>query len=193
MCVVVAYDIYKEVAEGKADADWKLNNKTVDFYTFRETLAQQMLAYNPKALKYMGDDKMRAVTNTARAKHPTLIPPTADGDITTTTAGVGEDALLAASTARLLCGFVSDLKEHFNACQTMEDKGKHLACSWCGVGTYQFCGICKVAMHKFPHKDTPTATPCFFHYHDTGCLGLAKMDFWLMKQEEEEGVEDAID
>ena len=58
LAIVVAYDIYLEVCEGKLDAEWKVQYP-VDFWTFRDILSIQMLEYDPKNRKYLGDDAMR--------------------------------------------------------------------------------------------------------------------------------------
>jgi hypothetical protein len=65
--VVVAYDIYLELLESKLDDTWKLVDakgkpNPIDFHVFRETLARQMLAYDQKKCKYMGDEKFRDST-----------------------------------------------------------------------------------------------------------------------------------
>jgi hypothetical protein len=186
MAIVVAYDIYLELAEGNVDPAWKLDKKDiVDFYVFRETLARQKLAYNPKALKYLGDDMFRAFTSTTKAKRgrsPVPSPPTVpgaavDGAITVTNAGVTAGALKNPPGVRL-CGFIGDLTEHYDTCLTMEDKGKKLKCAFCGKPTYQFCHLCGVAVHKFPQPNVGDGvTSCFFRYHDNGCFGLARDDW----------------
>ena len=38
--------------------DWKVTNK-VDFWTFRDVGSEQLLAYNPKKRKFIGDKMMR--------------------------------------------------------------------------------------------------------------------------------------
>jgi hypothetical protein len=180
MTNVIAYDMYLELAEGGVDPAWKLDKKDiVDFYIFRETLSRQMLAYTPKACKYLGDDKFRDYTAVAKAKRARspVPPPTADEDgIAATDAGVTAGVLKQHGVR--LCGFLGDVSEHFDACQTMEDKGKKLKCVFCGKCTYQFCGICGVAVHKFPQPNVGDGvTSCFFRYHDSGCFGLARDDW----------------
>jgi hypothetical protein len=183
MAIVVAYDIYKELVEGNVDEDWKLD-KPVDFFIFRETLARQMLSYSPVANKYLGDSKFRAVTQSSKSKRSISPPPPPrddDGNIITTAAGICMPALESNVAKKRLCGFIANLTDHFDACQTMEEKGKKLNCAFCGKPTYQFCALCGVAMHKFPPQDNPGATPCFYLYHDTGCFGLARND-WKITQ-----------
>ena len=61
LAIVTAYDIYLEVAEGKLNPDWK--TLPVDFWTFRDGLSKQMLAYDPLQRKYSGDGAMRVCTS----------------------------------------------------------------------------------------------------------------------------------
>jgi hypothetical protein len=179
MAIVVAYDIYLECAEGNLDEDWELD-KPVDFYTFRETLARQMLAYSPKHRKYLGDDKFRSNTVVAKSKRARSPVPTvaADGTLTATTAGVTASTLNHQDSQLRMCGFLGDMTEHFANCLTMDERGKKLTCAFCGKLAYQYCGLCNVALHKFPKEDIGDGiTSCFFRYHDTGCFGLARNDF----------------
>ena len=66
IAIVVAYDMYLEVCEGKLRPQWAIK-KPVDFHRFREKLALQMLQYSPKADKYPGDDQLRDFTKVPKA------------------------------------------------------------------------------------------------------------------------------
>jgi hypothetical protein len=190
MAVVVAYDIYLELAEGDVDPEWKLVDgkgkpNPVSFHTFRETLGRQMTTYKPSNCHYLGDNKFREYTKQIKKKRARSPVPVAavgvDGTaITTTDAGVDAGSLENTSNAaRLSCGFIGELTEHFTACAGMEE-GKKLKCAFCGKPTYQFCGLCGVAVHKFAKDGVGDGTTsCFFLYHDTGCFGLARDD-WKM-------------
>jgi hypothetical protein len=61
MAIVVAYDMYKEAAEGNLDPAWKVE-KPVSFFVFREELARSMLQYTPTARNYPGDGFVRVST-----------------------------------------------------------------------------------------------------------------------------------
>jgi hypothetical protein len=189
MAIVVAYDIYKELAEGGQDEAWKVD-KPVDFYTFRETLARLMLGYSPHRLKYLGDEKFRSFTKLGKSKRarspvPVVVVAEDGTTIAATTAGVTVNALKSHSdSARLSCGFLADITEHYDSCQGMEDKGKKLTCAFCGKSTYQFCGLCGVAVHKFPQGES--ASSCFFLWHDAGCFGLARSDFKITNKKMKE-------
>ena len=63
LAVVVAYDMYLEVAEGNLRGEWKLD-EPMSFWRFHEKLAEGMLKYKPSARKYPGDEKNAAI-NTA--------------------------------------------------------------------------------------------------------------------------------
>ena len=67
MAVVISYNYYKELAEGNVNPAYKIE-KPLDFFTFRETLARQMLAYNPKYGNYLGDDKLRDFTKYSKVR-----------------------------------------------------------------------------------------------------------------------------
>ena len=62
LAVVVAYDIYLECCEGLLRAGEWQQTQPVDFYSFREKLAKQMLQYSPRERKYPGDEKFRVST-----------------------------------------------------------------------------------------------------------------------------------
>jgi hypothetical protein len=59
--LVVAYNMYVEVAEGKLKPEWKVE-EPLDFWRFREQLVKQMLAYKPSNRSYPGNSRMRAST-----------------------------------------------------------------------------------------------------------------------------------
>jgi hypothetical protein len=180
MGIVVAYDIYKELAEGNLDATWKLDpaekNGPVDFYEFRQTLSRQMVSYNPDKKHYLGDDKLRVNTVQTKAKRArSPVPqPQEDGIITRTGAGVTESTLKDDVAKLRLCGFIGGITEHYDACETMEEK-KKLKCAFCGKPAYQYCALCKVGIHKY--SKIKGVSSCFFRYHDTGCFGLAREDW----------------
>ena len=61
MAIVVAYDMYLDICEGKMDATW-MNADPVSYHTFREQLSSQMLQYDPRKRHYYGDKLMRIST-----------------------------------------------------------------------------------------------------------------------------------
>ena len=60
MVIVIAYDMYLEVSEGKLASEWK--TLPYDFWTFRDKLSKQMLQYDPLHREYKGDAGMRVCT-----------------------------------------------------------------------------------------------------------------------------------
>ena len=58
MAVMVSYDMYLEVADGNLRGKWKLD-ELMDFWRFRENLANGILKYKPSASNYRGGDNMR--------------------------------------------------------------------------------------------------------------------------------------
>ena len=61
LTIVIAYDMYLEVAEGKLDSDLR-SVYPVDFWTFQNMLSVQILEYNPKNQHYLGDNAMQVCT-----------------------------------------------------------------------------------------------------------------------------------
>jgi hypothetical protein len=190
IAIVVAYDMYLECAEGLLDVEWKVD-KPVSFHVFRETLSRQKLGYKPEDMKYLGDDKFRVNTvqkKSKRARSPVpnaAAPAVANANtITRTDAGITAEAMKLKGSELRLCGFLGSVTEHYDSCQTMEEKGKKLTCVFCGKLSYQFCGLCGVAVHKFPQEDGESS--CFFRYHDTGCFGLARADWKITNKKQKD-------
>ena len=65
MTIVTAYEMYREVCEGKLEDVWKVDD-VISFKKFRETLGSQMLKYTPMNQKYPGDERLRVVTRLSR-------------------------------------------------------------------------------------------------------------------------------
>ena len=60
LAIVIAYDMYLELSEGKLASKWK--TLPCDFWTFRNKLSKQMLQYDPLTHEYWGDAGMRVWT-----------------------------------------------------------------------------------------------------------------------------------
>ena len=60
LAIVIAYDMYLELSEGKLASEWK--TLPCDFWTFRDKLSKQMLQYDPLHREYKGDAGMRVCT-----------------------------------------------------------------------------------------------------------------------------------
>ena len=56
LAIVVAYDIYKECAEGRIDSEWEIEHP-IDLWIFRDVLSKQMLQYSPTHQLFPGDKK----------------------------------------------------------------------------------------------------------------------------------------
>jgi len=61
MVIVVAYDMYLEVCEGKMDAIWT-NADPISYHTFREQRSSQSLQYDPIKRHFPGDELIRIST-----------------------------------------------------------------------------------------------------------------------------------
>ena len=58
--IVIAYDMYLELSEGKLASEWK--NLPCDFWTFRDKMFKQMLQYDPLNRQYWVDAEMNVCT-----------------------------------------------------------------------------------------------------------------------------------
>ena len=186
MAIVVAYDVYLEVCEGKLDADWKVETP-ISFRKFRETLAKQALTYSPTQLKYPGDENFRVATkrgskspgrkDTARKPQNSMV----DG----TFIPVKDFKQSMRDKKGRSCGDLDKLCDHLKSVVRMKSAR---ACAWCGLPCYQKCTLCKdddgkpVNLH---HTQKGEQSMCFFNYHNEACIGLARSDQPLGKLRKE--------
>jgi len=178
LAVVVAYDMYLEVASGTLGTDLK-TSRPVDFHRFREKLAIQMLQYSPSNHKYPGDDRFRSVTQVPKQRR--MRPPrsssssnTSVGDASSAAGSIGKDELDKASGR--LCGFLDELLSHEASVKSIPNKG-HAVCLCCGKQAYSKCFLCpeKPALHMTPPKGRVNS--CFLHYHNTASFGKWRRDY----------------
>jgi hypothetical protein len=193
LAVVVAYDLYLEVAEGKLNPAWGIE-EPLDFWTFREKLSIQMLEYSPTRKKYPGDAVMRASTQQSRrqrvAAHDYSVRrrvgrpsqagaavPVAASAAATPSNGVTMAHLSRASSSRdsRLCGDLTRLKRHLDSIVTGKHHGKK--CVVCGEVSYSTCKLCgDKPLHFFPKNGKNVGKACFFDYHSDSFFGLAADD-----------------
>jgi len=213
LTIVIAYDIYLEVAEGTLDSDWKLTHP-VDFWTFRDVLSVQMLEYNPRNRKYKGDDSMRVCTkqtkvqrvgNKKKVQEVESIDVDDDMDDSNVSVGGGKKSRGRPSASAKqkqkevqefkrakfgrgensrLCGNLSRLDKHIKSVETALKHPK--ACKVCGGDAYSVCNICGVPLHFIPTKGKHAGKMCFFDYHDDAFFGLAREDSKLSNAKKSE-------
>ena len=196
MAVVVAYDMYLEVAEGKLRGEWKLD-EPMDFWRFRERLANGMLKYKPMARKYPGDEKMRSSTQQSQrqrdAAKKTRGPgrPRKNNETTTNEIAMTDDSVTvgdlkkaARGNTSRICGDLSLLKKHIKSVVSGRKHGK--TCVVCGEMAYSICKMCDRAMHFFPQKGKCTGKDCFVDYHNEVFFGLALDDASLVNKRRSE-------
>lgn len=180
LAVVIAFDMYLEIAEGKLDESWKVNN-TVKFWRFRELLSEQMLQYNPIDRKYPGDDKMRVCTQKKKRARSTSRSrsPFRDGKESEQEAVTREQLAEAKRGGKgsRLCGNMSKFTYHVNSIEKIRSEK---ICYWCGGPAYTICQICEVPLHYGPKKGAHAGKQCFLHYHDESMFGLGRGDCSLL-------------
>jgi len=171
MSIIVAYDMYLEVARGDCGILYKLD-KPMSFYKFRERLATQMLAYDPTRGNYPGENAMRWKTQQNIARRSEKI---SERDKCT------EKQFVKAkkSSSNRLCGSLSLYAEHADKFERVDKR----VCAFCGErgATYQ-CLACDdgfgngVCLHGPTNRDGKRSKMCIVHWHDDLCYGLAKAD-----------------
>ena len=184
--ITVAFDIYKELAEGRVKKAWKID-KLVDFYRFREKLSRQSLTYCPRNRCYPGDDKFRVSTQQKLSKRQ--LPSAGLSTPRSPTPGTPRSAASVASSStsgitpedvkqeqQRLCGDLTQLTEHYESLQHLPNKNKKV-CSLCGILCQHICGKCGKAMHHPGTTNEKVKHPCFIQWHNTMFFGLAKDDF----------------
>ena len=199
LAIVVAYDMYKECAEGEICSEWKIEKKKVmDFHTFRDRLSTQGLSYSPVYGRYPGDKAMRVYTKLSlkdrkgvygedendRPRKKAGRPSTAS--IMSLTSSSSRDSVVTPEQFRIakrhrtksrLCGDLGHLSSHLKTFHEPAAKIKFgKLCEWCGDVSYTKCLVCDVALHFFPTKGASQGKACAIHFHDEMCFGLGKKD-----------------
>ena len=182
MIWAIAYSMYEECAEGMLNLDWKVPNK-VDFWTFRDVGADQLLAYNPVKRKYFGDKMMRVATSQNTKQRRKQLRTLCRKNNVNGVVHVTQDQFYAEKvgkrlTSSRLCGNLEILNQHI--CSVIKCHNPS-ACEVCGLNTYSKCGLCNKALHFFVQKgkNLPTDQLCFTRYHDDLFYGLAKSDSFI--------------
>jgi hypothetical protein len=201
LAVVVAYDMYLECCEGKLNAEWKIE-KPLNFWSFRENLSEQMLAYKPTHRRYPGDQNMmsthRGTTTTSsssirgRGRPSRSQSPASD---VTPIGRVTKEQLTLQSKRRAttgqpphsrLCGDLTHIQQHINSAVTALKRPK--VCAVCGEPAYSKCGLCDVTLHHFSKRGANAGAECYLLYHSDAFFGLAKQDATLVKKRKQDWV-----
>ena len=197
LAIVIAYDIYLEVAERKLNSDWKVTY-SVDFWTFRDVLTLQMLQYNPKDRTYPADDSIHVCTKQnksqrvgkKKSRQDLEDDETDDASEIGSKKGRGQPSVASKQKQKeaqefkrakygrgdnsRLCGNLSRLDKHIKSVETSLKHPK--ACKVCGGDTYSDCNVCGVPLHFIQTKGKHTGKMCFFDYHNDAIFGLARDD-----------------
>jgi hypothetical protein len=202
LAIVVAYDMYKECAEGEICSEWKINPKKVmDFHTFRDRLSTQGLEYSPIFGRYPGDKAMRVYTKLSLKdrqdmfQEPEILPRRTAGRPSTASKRSMASSTMDTSiitpeqfqngkrnrTKSRLCGDFGNLHSHLETFYEPAAKIKYgKKCEWCGDDTYTKCLVCDAALHFFPTKGNSKGKACAIHYHNEMCFGLAFKDHQVL-------------
>jgi hypothetical protein len=195
MSVVVAYDMYREMAtETAARQAFDIGDdekfKVLDFHDFRDRLAKQGLVYSVLDCRYPGDNNMRANTRKTIAKRKTMVE-NEDGSTSPRQCGrprksqklapceiTPQQLTLARqrnSVRSRLCGDLTHLT--FHEARIIQCKHPN-NCAWCGEPALQRCTGCKEKpfLHNGVKRGPHAGKLCFLHYHNSACFGLSNAD-----------------
>ena len=174
LALVVAWDIYREVVEGKLDTRYYLpETDRLTFEQFRDLCSRAQLSYNPKKRLYPGDEYFTECTKENKRRRR-IVKSTG----TRATRPQVEEEMNAPETR--LCGDLKALTAH--AMSVTKNKDNHYrGCAVCGKPTYFTCGLCGKPTHFFNERpakgvDLEQAKLCFLQLHDNGLFGLLCCD-----------------
>jgi hypothetical protein len=174
---VMAYQMYRECAEGNLNTEWKLN-KPMTAKDFRENLAEQMCEYRPYHLKYPGDANFRATTNRNMRKRGTKSDQPAIGKVTLDDFIDTKFPKLRSDPQRFCNDDLSDLREHINKMKFVGHQPR--TCVVCGKQRcHWYCTICNKYM-CFRTGPKQTDISCVVDYHNECMFGLCKDDIGVV-------------
>ena len=189
MSLVVAYDIYRELATEKESLQEfgiqaEAAPNVVDFRTFRDILSTQGLHYDPNDQFYPGDAEMRVNTKKRKSDRLESIkkrrrgrPKKSEQDNAPHTHPVTKEMFESFSDGlnSRLCGDLTKFQEHVDSIE--RTKHQHV-CKVCGGPSYTRCNLCpgKPSLHFFPGRGTNKGKSCFVHGHDDNWFGLCRDD-----------------
>jgi hypothetical protein len=201
LAIVVAYDMYKECAEGEICSELKIDPKKVmDFHTFRDRLSTQGLEYSPVFGRYPGDKAMRVYTRLSLKdrqnfyQEPEILPKKKSGRPSAASmrsmASSSMESVITPEqfkngtrnrTKSRLCGDFGHLSSHLETFYEPAAKIKYgKQCEWCGEAAFTKCLVCDVALHFFPTKGDNKGKACAIHYHNEMCFGLGFKDHQVL-------------
>ena len=187
LAIVAVYDIYIECAEGELVSEWKY--KLIDFWTFRESLSNQMLKYNPIHREYHGDAQMIVCSQQHRNRHRNQ-DETEDLESATGRRNRGRPSRDSVKRRKLFSTFfyakrsrgensrlLGDLQQLKKYVRAARHSIKHPNnCVVCGGLAYSEHTVCQVYLHFNPTKGAHVGKHCFNDYHDDSYFELARCD-----------------
>ena len=177
LAIVVAYNIYLELAQGKQNPDWKVIY-SVDLQTFRDLLSIQMLEYDQIKRKFPGGAGMRRCTSQKRKDQSANNKDSQSIHDTRQSTKKNKRGRPTPAMMRLskfctkflkakdahgdnswLYGNLSSLNKYLRPVETSLKHPK--ACKVCGGDAYSECKICGVFLHTMPVKGKNAGKTCF--------------------------------
>ena len=147
-----------------------------------------MLQYDPKNLKYPGDEKFRVYTQFRQSKRKKQKRKKVTDDDSVNSDFTSRSGITKADLEEhqhRLCGFLDSLVKHEQWVQSLP-KNRSKICVSCGKPCHHQCMACpgEPAIHFY--RPNGRANSCFVHYHNTGSFGRWKCDSHLVGSKRKE-------
>ena len=170
----MAYQMYKECAEGSVNRLWKLD-KPMSATEFRERASLQMCQYQSSHKRYPGDAEMRTTTQKPKLRRGMEKQRLEkdENEKFRVSYAMYLDAKLPRGKESALCtgtGSFKVLKEHLNSWNPSSTKGR---CQMCGNVTYAKCEKCNRHCCWRSDKKKAASLSCCLDMHDENYLGLS--------------------
>lgn len=175
---VMAYQMYRECAEGNINPEWKLN-EPMNAKDFREVLGQQMCDYRSYHLKYPGDANFRTTTHRNQRQRGKKVDDSSHvGRVSYDDFFNTKFPQLRSVKERFCNDDLTDLRAHINS-MTFVGHNPRL-CVVCGKKRcHWFCNLCQKYM-CFRSGTQQTSISCVIDYHNECMFGLCRDDHDLV-------------
>ena len=148
----------------------------VNFYTFRDILSCQILAYDPKYQRCPGDGKMRVVTQ----MNQKYCQQRQSGRLVSGERGakvISLECYRASCRTKQFCFNLPSHEKHLYELQITKHAVK---CFVSSEQCYKRCNICRVTLYHFDRKGAGHTKNCFLQYHSNNYYSLCFGDCLLV-------------
>ena len=206
LAVIIAHDMYLEVAEGKLDPALKIE-RPVDLSSFLDVLSKQQCEYSMRNRHYSGDEGFRCCTQQNKDRrtqkqgnqHMANMP--SSSSVSTSVSKTSNKELCSSVSSSSsstpnkvtleqykhlrdsgrFCFSLKEFSDHYNSVSQTNAKGSRFktprVCVVCSVKScYYKCHKCDQFMHYKADKKNDIDYDCFWQFHSNEYCGLTFVD-----------------